>query len=78
MTREGEIAFGQHSRIPACCIEFYITEWDNERSADSAYMEAVHLSDYEYVPCPPCFATGTKVRIKICAEECGRECWRDY
>lgn len=79
MSRERDMAFGRHSRLPECCIQFFVDgRWDVERDRGSAYREAVHLSDYDYVPCPPCFATNTKVKMLDCAEYCGMPCYKIF
>lgn len=76
--RERAIAFGTHSKIPRCCIQFFIDEWDRERDLKTVYHRLIGYSTYNYVPCPECFATGNKVKIVECEIECKRECWKDF
>ena len=77
MSRQRDIDFGRHSRIPECCIKFFVDEWDCEK-------ESVHRRNmdkgptWNYVPCPECLAAGNKVHIRYCEIECHRECWRDF
>lgn len=74
-------AFGIHSRIPDCCIEFYVTEWHpffETKWRGTVYDDAVTESGFKYVPCPKCFYTDSRAEIRICAVECGRECYKDY
>jgi hypothetical protein len=79
MSKERDIAYGRHSRLPECCIQFFVGgQWEREMKSRSLYYEAVQLSDYNYVPCVPCFATQTKVRMVDCLKDCGRECWKDF
>ena len=78
MSKERDIAFGKHSKIPACCIQFFVDEWEQEYSRKTWYYEAVQRSIFNYVPCPTCFAHGNRVAIVICEVDCGRECWREY
>lgn len=73
-----DIAFGRHSFIPECCIAFYISGWENHWTTCSEYAYAVKQSAYNYVPCPACFMADRKVKIRNCAVECKRECWKDF
>jgi len=75
------IAYGRHSLIPECCIQFYVTEWHplfETKWCGTAYNKIINESAYDYVPCPKCFFTSNKARIRLCATECGKECWKDF
>lgn len=66
--------FGLHSRIPACCIEFFIEEWDAYaiyNQQDNPYRKAVDAARFGYVPCPRCLGTNNRAKLKVCAIECG-------
>jgi hypothetical protein len=79
MNSERDIAFGFHSNIPKCCIDFFVEEWEYMYLHDSnPYVRAVDAAKWEYVPCPECLGMGRRAELRICALECGRECWRDY
>jgi len=78
MSRQRDIAYGRHSKIPDCCIAFFVDHWERGLWKDNAYSHVVHASDYNYVPCPACFYAKRKVRIVNCLVDCKRECWKDY
>ena len=78
MSRARDIAYGRHSLIPDCCIQFYIDEWENHCTLNTHYQEMAHASDYNYVPCPKCFFQGIKVKIRVCEIDCKRKCWLDF
>jgi len=81
MSRERDIAFGRHSLIPECCIRFYVNEWSpnfENKWHGTTYSKALDASPFNYVACPQCFYTDKMVKIRICEEECGHECWRDF
>jgi hypothetical protein len=70
--------FGRHSRIPECCIDFFITTWldvPDEERAD--YVNALDAGGYEYIPCPTCLDAGVKVAMHHCDMdiECCRQWW---
>lgn len=74
-------AFGKHSNIPSCCVEFFIFEWDrNEgwRNEGNWYHQAISAASWGYVPCPQCLGKGRKVKIKLCVNECGGEHREDF
>ena len=81
MSKERDIAYGRHSRIPECCIRFFVEEWEpyfESKWRGTAYDEMLNKSDYNYVACPECFFTKSKANIRICIIECGRECYEDF
>lgn len=72
-------AFGLHSKIPPCCVEFYVTHWESIwTNNDSFYHRAVRAAEFGYVPCPTCLGTHNKVKIKRCIYECGGEHREDF
>jgi hypothetical protein len=77
MSRKRDIAYGRHSLIPECCITFFVDHWNNLWK-DSVYKGLIHMSDYNYVPCPKCFYMGRKVKIINCERDCKRECWKEF
>lgn len=76
--RARDVAYGAHSKIPVCCIAFYVDQWSSDLWKDSAYNNVVHAANWGYIPCPKCFYTNNKVRIVDCVVDCGRECWREF
>lgn len=65
------IAYGLHSNIPPCCIVFFLTEWQGWENKDAPYCRAVHAApEYEYVPCPECFAYRRVNRLRLCDRDC--------
>jgi hypothetical protein len=73
--------FGLHSRIPTCCINFFVDEWDGRsmfRDIGSAYHRALDSAKAGYVLCPACLGRGNKVQIRDCRIECGRDHQEDF
>jgi hypothetical protein len=68
-----DIRYGLHSRIPTCCIIFFVTEWESiyREGSDMPYNRAVDAARAGYVQCPECLGSGTKVKILDCDLECG-------
>ena len=74
-----DLAFGIHSRIPLCCIDFFIKEWEYMYMNDrSPYVQAVNYAEWHYVPCPKCLGTGHKAKIRWCINECGGDHPQDF
>ncbi len=78
MNKQQHKAYGIHSRIPLCCIDFFNNEWKIEYTRDTPYYRAVTIADWYYVPCPKCLATGHKVKIRWCINECGADHPQDF
>jgi hypothetical protein len=76
--REYDIAYGLHSGIPRCCIDFYINEWDNHRTLGTHYRSMLRDCTWGYVPCPRCFFQGIKVKIVDCLKDCKQKCWEVF
>jgi hypothetical protein len=75
MSKEYDIAYGRHSNIPECCIQFFITRWDYTNQ----YGDIVHaFSPVNYIPCPKCFANGNFNKLKMCDSDCGKECYKEF
>lgn len=80
VSKEYHIAYGRHSLIPNCCIQFYVTEWEpfyETKWRETAYHELIYKSEYDYVPCPACFFGNNRVVIRDCVTECKRNCWKE-
>ena len=76
---EYDIAYGLHSNIPACCIVFFVTDWQREHMRpNSPYARAVHSDLIQYVPCPECFALCRFNGIRKCERDCGRRCYKEF
>jgi hypothetical protein len=72
-------AFGLHSNIPLCCVEFYVENWDMIWNCENnPYLRAVNAAQFGYVPCPECLGRNKRVKLKICLTECGREHTEDF
>jgi hypothetical protein len=76
-------AFGKHSNIPDCCIDFWLTEWltvfqDDGSGWKHPYARAVNSSKWGYVPCPECLGEGNRIKVKDCSIECGGEHRKDF
>jgi hypothetical protein len=74
-------AYGAHSRIPSCCIEFYVTEWYpnfENKWRETSFAKMIRDSHYNYVPCVSCFFTKQQIKIRICADECGKDCYKEF
>lgn len=71
-------AFGIHSRIPTCCIDFFIDEWEFMFTDKNPYVRAVAHAAWSYIPCPKCLGTGRKANIKWCVNECGGDHYKDF
>lgn len=74
--KEYHWAFGRHSNLPNCCIDFFVEEWDMSecwQNEGNWYHQAIRAAKYGYVPCPRCLGTGNKVKIRWCLDECGKE-----
>lgn len=80
--RRYHIMYGLHSLIPACCIRFFIDEWDGRdlyRTPEGGlYRRALQASRSHYVQCPNCLGRGNVVKIRNCRTECGRACNEEY
>lgn len=70
-TQEYHFAFGIHSNIPLCCVEFFIGEY-NEMWKDGKqfYQKALIKKRWNYIPCLKC----AKSRNKIVLHECDARC----
>lgn len=74
-------AFGAHSNIPECCVEFFVNQWDMQEgwsNENNWYHQAVNVARFGYVPCPPCLGLGNKAIIKLCDDECGGQHRSDF
>lgn len=79
--REYHWAFGRHSRIPDCCINFFVEDWDMSegwQNEGNWYHQAVDAARFGYVPCPKCLGTGRRIKIKDCDVECGGDHRQDF
>lgn len=66
--RDFDRAFGRHSGIPECCVNFFVSknipelmEWNKKSKKDNA----------KYVRCPQCIETNHVVKLL----QCSRDCW---
>lgn len=59
------IAYGRHSLIPECCIQFWVKEW-----LDAPYKLFSVPVHYNYVPCLNCLKKNRLVKIKDCDTAC--------
>lgn len=80
-----DVRFGRHSRVPDCCIAFFISEWEymySSRGHDefmhSAYSRAIDAANAGYVLCPSCLGNGKRAKLRICVNECGGDHLADF
>lgn len=66
-------AMGVHSKIPVCCISFWVTTWINmTREERNPYFGELLQKikeikrDIEYIPCPLCFSENNFINIHKC------------
>lgn len=80
MSVQRDIAYGLHSLIPRCCVDFFVGAWDREFELGTFYAHVIFGSKWagHYIPCPECLSNDNFVRVKDCILECGRECWKDF
>lgn len=73
------IAYGTHSKIPTCCIRFFIYHWGRMMDEGHEYYQFIQrYVHWNYVPCPKCLGSGNKINIRLCRQECGQECNQVY
>lgn len=79
--REWHIAFGRHSNIPECCVQFYVDWWWDARVAGSPlaqeYWDTMQAAKdgpkVGYVRCPVCLKDRRRVTLHICSpKKCGK------
>lgn len=72
--RMRDIRYGLHSRIPVCCILWFVTLWPLLFKTEAAgtywrWMEEMRGGGMEYIPCPFCILMGRVKEIKSCTRE---------
>lgn len=65
--------FGQHSKIPECCINFFCNEWNLIYNTQEG-KDYLNQRDkgVDYIPCPTCIKDKNYVRI----HNCDISCWQ--
>jgi hypothetical protein len=72
---------GLHSRIPACCILYFLTAWQEKSEAMRARRMRRLVGfgpacgrppprNKQYVPCPACVRAKRFVRVHLCTRRC--------
>ncbi len=67
---------GIHSRIPACCIAFFVATWVWPSARATARWRAYwrgiskRTGGLKYIPCPDCRDVGHVVKIHWCTKRC--------
>jgi len=58
---------GEHSNIPNCCVEGFISgrTYMNVRNSLSSEKDLKKLDKWGYVPCDKCFKKNNKNKIKL-------------
>lgn len=73
-TPEQDYYRGVHSRIPLCCIKFFIDFWVKCGDISAEYWTWHHntylTEKVGYVRCPLCMIAGKKSPIHSCSESC--------
>lgn len=59
-----DLEYGIHSKIPLCCIEFFI--YDLHNLSSKKRKEHLKDIDFGYIPCPKCKKTNNKVKLHYC------------
>lgn len=64
--------FGIHSNIPACCVDYFIKEFQHKGLDYRAnYIKVVSLHrKWHYIPCPECHTLNYKILIHECTTVC--------
>lgn len=68
-------AFARHSKIPQCCVDYWISNvWNksSEEKLNDPHLVRVHESHlWEHIPCPDCFFSQRLAAIHLCQPACG-------
>lgn len=72
------VEMGIHSKIPTCCILFFVTAYGPANDAAGrrpcAYFFMLHKKkSFGYIPCPKCFEINNRIKIHKCTMRC--EAW---
>lgn len=72
-----DVYCGFHSKIPVCCILFYILIWGPLIKLNVKLNNYIKAAPFGYIPCFVCFLLKNQVKIKYCndCEVCGKEFW---
>ena len=65
-----DVAFGRHSLIPECCIEFFIGPWASNDYTQWTAEDRDPGFDGEYVRCDECMRLNKQVKIHKCTKDC--------
>lgn len=77
-TPEWHRAYGLHSNIPECCVDFWLNVYLKSmkspgyqllRTYHNLFMKVKNIH-WEYVPCPKCISTNNKKELHICNPNC--------
>lgn len=83
-----DLRMGKCSGFPSCCVAFFTFVWSpfvwNAGEArpmtwyQKWYLE--RIGPFEYIPCPLCLLSGSRVKVRRCTDSCGHleECRRLY
>lgn len=77
-TAQDEFAYGIHSQIPLCCVEFFCNRIRSGKSPVAHLvklergLDPGELNGIMYVQCDTCFKENRVVKIHMCTEECER------
>jgi len=65
-------AFGIHSNIPMCCVEFFIGDYEEMWMNDKQrYIKDVGVFQrWNYIPCPKCAKSNNKIVLHECTIPC--------
>jgi len=90
LTKAEDRAFGLHSNIPRCCVEFYISaylpvilewQWLGNEYMPSPLKRAIfpkrrRKMAAQYIQCPVCALLGNIQKLHICNRNCPPEILR--
>lgn len=68
-SRLKNLQYGLHSKIPKCCIDYFLNIWKIKQSEfkDKRMQSSV---GWNYIPCDKCLFADNKVEIHACGIEC--------
>lgn len=69
------VEMGRHSKIPDCCILFWVTVYMpsiSQKRIKSPYYPSRMNNGFDYIPCNNCLEKGNKVKMHCCTSRCNK------
>lgn len=73
--KEFDKSFGRHSKIPKCCIQYFVKVWRGSRLHDKIDCDVRDHPLIQYIRCPKCIKLGRSVLIHMCSID-NKSCWK--